>query len=177
MTLLKLNRIQPAILRRAIWMLMCSSIVALSPAVFAQTSTSKTPGNNSPKRPAPIKITTAVSGSLFGRTQPVYPPIARTARVSGTVVLEATISKTGSIEDLRVVSGPPLLQQESLTAVRTWRYKPFMVKGVLVEAKTTVNVVFTLDEDGTATVKTMASGPKVVESAPPAGDAKSTESK
>ena len=75
---------------------------------------------------------------------PVYPPIARAARVSGTVRLAATISKTGSIENLHVTSGPPMLQQAALDAVSTWRYRPYLLDGQPVEVETTVNVIFTL---------------------------------
>jgi protein TonB len=81
---------------------------------------------------------------LIQKTQPVYPPIAKAARVSGTVVLQATISKTGSIEGLRVVSGPAMLQSAAMDAVRTWRYKPYLLNNDPVEVETTINVIFTL---------------------------------
>jgi protein TonB len=60
------------------------------------------------------------------------------------VVLQATISKTGSIENLHVISGPAMLQQAALDAVRSWRYKPYLLNGEPVEVDTTVNVIFTL---------------------------------
>jgi protein TonB len=96
---------------------------------------------------APKKITISggvAAGNLLQRTQPVYPPIAKAARVQGTVVLQATISKTGAIENLHVVSGPTMLQQAALDAVRSWRYKPYLLSGEPVEVETTVNVIFTL---------------------------------
>jgi protein TonB len=74
----------------------------------------------------------------------MYPPIAKAARVQGTVVLQATISKAGTIENLRVVSGPAMLQQAALDAVKTWRYKPYLLNNEPVEVETTVNVIFTL---------------------------------
>jgi protein TonB len=83
-------------------------------------------------------------GLLVHKTQPTYPPIAKAARVSGTVVLQGTISKTGSLETLRVVSGPPMLRQAALEAVQTWRYRPYMLSNVPTEVDTTVNVVFAL---------------------------------
>jgi protein TonB len=85
-----------------------------------------------------------MQGMLLMKTSPVYPPIARAARVQGTVVLQAKISKTGSIEDLHVVSGPTMLQQAAQDAVRQWRYKPYLLNGEPVEVETTVNVIFTL---------------------------------
>ena len=75
---------------------------------------------------------------------PQYPAIAKAARIQGTVVLQATISKAGAITNLRVVSGPPMLQQAALDAVRSWRYKPYLLNGDPVEVETTVNVVFNL---------------------------------
>jgi protein TonB len=81
---------------------------------------------------------------LLVKTQPVYPPIAKAARVSGTVVLQATISKQGTIENLRVLSGPAMLQQAARDAVMTWRYKPYLLNNEPVEVETTVNVIFTL---------------------------------
>ena len=83
-------------------------------------------------------------GLLVHKTQPTYPPIAKAARVSGTVLLQGTISKTGSLETLRVVSGPPMLRQAALEAVQTWRYRPYMLSNVPTEVDTTVNVVFAL---------------------------------
>jgi protein TonB len=96
---------------------------------------------------APKKVTISggvMIGNLLLKTQPVYPPIAKAARVQGTVVLQATISKTGSIENLRVISGPAMLQQAALDAVRSWRYKPYLLNNDPVEVDTTVNVIFTL---------------------------------
>ncbi len=74
----------------------------------------------------PAEVT---AGLLLNRTLPVYPPISKAARVFGTVVLEGVISKTGAIEELQVVSGPPMLQQAALDTVGTWRYKPYLFKG------------------------------------------------
>jgi len=83
-------------------------------------------------------------GMLIEKTQPIYPPIAKAARVTGTVVLQVTISKTGEVERLRVVSGPAMLQQAALDAVKTWRYRPYLLNNEPVEVETTVNVIFTL---------------------------------
>lgn len=94
---------------------------------------------------APIRVSSSiVAGLLVQKTIPEYPPIAKAAGVQGTVVLEATISKTGTIENLRVTNGPLMLQQPALNAVKTWRYRPYLLDGQPVEVETTVNVVFTL---------------------------------
>jgi protein TonB len=75
---------------------------------------------------------------------PVYPAIAKAAGISGTVTLAAVISKTGTIENLRVISGPMMLQQAARDAVQAWRYRPYLLDGQPVEVETTVSVIFTL---------------------------------
>jgi len=85
-----------------------------------------------------------MQGNLLVKTMPQYPAIAKAARIQGTVVLQATISKSGTIENLHVVSGPPMLQQAAMDAVRSWRYKPYLLNGDPVEVETQVNVVFNL---------------------------------
>jgi len=87
---------------------------------------------------------TIVEGMLIHKTIPIYPAIGITIRAEGTVVLQATISKTGTIENLRVLSGPPMLRQAALDAVKTWQYKPYLLNGDPVEVETTVNVIFSL---------------------------------
>jgi periplasmic protein TonB len=87
-----------------------------------------------------------MAGYLLEKTMPQYPAIARTTRTQGTVVVQATISKAGLIENLRVISGPPLLQQAAVDAVRSWRYKPYLLNGEPVEVETTINIVFNLGE-------------------------------
>jgi protein TonB len=89
---------------------------------------------------------TIVEGLIVKKTLPVYPPIARETRTQGTVVLEATISRNGTIENLRVESGPQLLRQAALDAVGNWRYRPYLLNGSPIEVETTVNVVFRLNE-------------------------------
>jgi TonB family protein len=83
-------------------------------------------------------------GHLLSKTSPSYPPAARSAGVSGTVVLQAVIGLDGHIEELRVISGPLILQQAAIDAVRAWVYKPFLVNSEPVEINTTINVVFAL---------------------------------
>lgn len=85
-----------------------------------------------------------VEGLLIQKTMPEYPAIARATRTSGTVTLAAIISKAGDIENLRVISGPMVLQQAALDAVRTWLYRPYLLNGQPVEVETTVSVIFTM---------------------------------
>jgi protein TonB len=85
-----------------------------------------------------------MAGMLIRKVLPDYPAVPRAMRLEGTVVLQATISRAGTIENLRVVSGPALLRQAALNAVQQWRYRPYLLNGEPVEAETTVNVQFTL---------------------------------
>lgn len=95
------------------------------------------------QEPKTVRISSGtVDGMNIFRSIPPYPIIARTMHVEGTVVLAATISKAGTIENLRVVSGPVVLQQAALDAVKTWRYRPYMLDGQPVEVETSVDVVF-----------------------------------
>jgi protein TonB len=91
------------------------------------------------------KISAGVAvGLLTRKTAPIYPPIAKSAGVQGTVMLQAVISKSGTIENVHVVSGPAMLQQAAMDAVRTWRYKPYLLDNQPVEVETTVDVIFNL---------------------------------
>ncbi len=95
--------------------------------------------------PKPHVSSGVMEGMLFHKVVPTYPAVAQAARVSGTVVLQATISRSGTIENLRAVGGPVLLRQAALDAVKQWRYRPYMLNGQPVEVETTVDVQFTLD--------------------------------
>lgn len=95
----------------------------------------------------PMRISgLVVEGLLIQKTVPRYPPIAMASRTQGTVVLQATISRNGTIENLHVASGPVMLQQAAMDAVRNWRYRPYLLSGEPVEVETTVNVVFKLQD-------------------------------
>jgi protein TonB len=84
------------------------------------------------------------AANLIYQVKPVYPQIAIRTRIQGTVVLEAVITKEGTIESLQVVSGHPLLTQAAVDAVKQWRYRPTMLNGDPVSVITTVTVTFTL---------------------------------
>jgi periplasmic protein TonB len=87
-----------------------------------------------------------IQGRKLSGTDPRYPAIAIAAHVQGTIVLAAIISRTGAIENLRLVSGPLMLAPAAEDAVRTWRYRPYLLNGEPVEVETTVNVVFHLGD-------------------------------
>jgi periplasmic protein TonB len=84
------------------------------------------------------------AASIANRVLPQYPAIARTARISGTIVLHAIIAKDGSVQELTYVSGPPLLIKAAMDAVHEWRYRPTLLNGEPVEVETTIDVTFNL---------------------------------
>jgi len=95
--------------------------------------------------PTRIRVSQGVTeGLLVHRVQPNYPPLARQARIQGQVVIAALIGKDGSIQNLRVVSGHPMLTGAALDAVRQWKYKPYFLNGEPVEVDTQIMVNFTL---------------------------------
>jgi len=95
----------------------------------------------------PVRVTSTIAeGLLLQKVIPVYPAIAKVTRREGTVVLQATISTRGTIENLRVVSGDPMLQQAALDAVKNWRYRPYLLNGQPLEVETTINVIFRLGQ-------------------------------
>ena len=83
---------------------------------------------------------------LVEHAPPAYPPLAIAARVQGAVVLDLTIGKDGYVEDLKVVSGHPLLVKNAIEAVKRWTYKPFVIKGEPVEVSILLEVNFLLTE-------------------------------
>lgn len=92
-----------------------------------------------------VRVSSGVAaGLLIAPIRPAYPNIARIARVEGTVVVAAIISRTGTIDSLRVVSGPVMLQQAALDAIRTARYQPFYLNGSPTEVQTTISINFRL---------------------------------
>jgi protein TonB len=95
--------------------------------------------------PSSVKVSAGVAGGmLIRKTPPEYPAIAKTARVSGTVVLAATITKSGRVSNLQVISGPQMLRQAAMDAVRNWLYKPYLLNNTPTEVQTTINVEFNL---------------------------------
>ncbi|MGP8261002.1 MAG: energy transducer TonB [Acidobacteriaceae bacterium] len=101
-------------------------------------------GSGSPGPEGPVKVSSGVvAGLLSEPVAPVYPLEAKRQHVEGVVVLHAIISKDGTIKELRVMSGPPLLQKAATDAVMRWKYHPYLIQGVPVEVETTINVNFT----------------------------------
>ena len=113
----------------------CTSALALRMEVADSSSQSPETKKMDPK---------AAAGNLITKVPPVYPVDAKKAGIAGKVLLDAVIGKDGSVEQLRVVSGPAELQQSALDAVKQWKYKPFLLNGDPIEVKTNITIVYTL---------------------------------
>lgn len=95
--------------------------------------------------PQRVRVSQGVTqGLLIRKVQPAYPPLARQARIQGNVVLAAEISKDGTIQNLHLISGHPMLAPAAIEAVKQWRYKPYILNGEPVEVETQVTVIFSL---------------------------------
>jgi protein TonB len=102
-----------------------------------------------PPKPTQTRIRqggNVTAAKLLNRVQPMYPPLARQTRISGTVRLHAIIGKNGGVEQLEVMSGHPLLVQAALDAVRQWKYQATTLNGEPVEVDTTIDVIFSLNQ-------------------------------
>jgi TonB family protein len=118
-----------------------STSAPMSPSIACPTETG--PPSKTPHKWVSVSAGVMARNRVGGK-DPKYPSDAKRAQIDGRVVLEATISDSGKVEDLCVSQGPAMLQQASVDAVKTWRYKPFELNGQPVEVKTQINVDFTL---------------------------------
>ena len=93
----------------------------------------------------PITVVSAVQAAkIIRKVVPIYPPLARQARIQGTVRLVGIIAKDGTVQKLRVESGHPLLIPSAVDAVRQWIYRPTLLNGQPVEVIAPIDVIFTL---------------------------------
>jgi len=108
-----------------------------------------------PPPPPPVKVAApqrikvggnVQSAMIIRKTPPIYPQLAKSARVSGVVHLAAVIAKDGTIQELHSLGGPALLIQAAMDAVKTWVYRPTMLNGEPVQVETTIDVNFTLNQ-------------------------------
>jgi protein TonB len=112
-----------------------------------QTPPPPPPVDKSKPRTTLVRIATGVAeANLIRKVMPIYPPLAKSARVQGTVEFTAIISKEGNIENLRLVRGHPLLVKAAEEAVLQWRYRPTLLNGQPVEVVTDIIVNFTLSQ-------------------------------
>lgn len=101
-----------------------------------------------PAKPAHMfRPSNLLAGSLIRRVEPTYPPLARSARIQGSVVLFASIGSDGTMQNLRVLSGHPLLVGAAVDAVKQWRYRPYILNGEPIEVETEITVNFVLGNE------------------------------
>lgn len=95
--------------------------------------------------PKPNEVSSASADEhLVKKVEPVYPPLAKATKIQGKVVLRVTISEAGTVADVKVQSGHPMLTASAVAAVKQWQYQPFLVDGHPAEVSTTIEVPFSL---------------------------------
>jgi len=97
--------------------------------------------------PQRVRVSEGVEqGLMLKKVDPIYPPLARQARIRGSVILQVVINKSGDVENIQLYSGHPILAPAAIDAVKQWKYKPYLLNGEPVEVETRVTVNFTLPE-------------------------------
>jgi periplasmic protein TonB len=100
-----------------------------------------------PKPKAPVRVGGRVKEPrLISRVDPVYPPLAKQTHMQGTVVIDAVLDEKGDVIEMKVLSGPPLLIQAAVDAVRRWKYQPTYLNDEPVQVQLNVTVTFRLSE-------------------------------
>ena len=115
--------------------------------VAAAAPPSNLPGFNSGSVTLPTleaRVSDVTQAVLIRKVDPIYPPQARSQRLAGSVVMDTTIAENGTVREIKVVSGPPLLADAATRAVRQWRYSPLKLNGTPVAVQKRITVVFTL---------------------------------
>lgn len=121
--------------------------MAVAVAVFVPGALSQSRAQEPDAQAASISISFSpeiAANNLVKKVDPVYPAIAKTARIQGTVHLKIIVSPEGNVSAVEYVDGPLLLMKAAIDAVKQWQYKPFSLDGKVVHATTTVDVIFSL---------------------------------
>lgn len=102
--------------------------------------------------PQRVRVSAGIAtGLLVSKVDPIYPPLARQARIQGIVVLTVIVGKTGDVEDVQLVSGHPMLAPAAIEAVKQWKYRPYLLNGDPIAVDTQVQVNFMLAGGSPAT--------------------------
>jgi protein TonB len=121
-----------------------SPVGAAFPEGIARSTGNSLPVLSAAPLTHPPRVSVMMEGNLIRRVQPRYPPLAIQTRTQGAVVLRAVISREGNIENLQLLSGPPMLVNSAIDAVRQWHYQPYYLNHEAVEVDTQITVNFTL---------------------------------
>ncbi|MGE5322937.1 MAG: energy transducer TonB [Actinomycetota bacterium] len=116
------------------------ALIAATACIMIASSLAQTP-QPSPAGPKPLQMR-VTPGMLVKKVPPHYPREARKKHISGDVILEFTISRKGSVENLRVVSGEPILARAAVEAVQKWKYRPYLLNGEPVDVESTTTIRF-----------------------------------
>jgi TonB family protein len=128
-------------------LLLAFTLAALTP--LAPTQESAPPDGGLQRT---VVDSAVMGGLLIKRVQPMYPPLARQARIQGTVVIRATITTSGDVVNLQLISGHPMLATAALEAVKLWKYRPYMLNGEAVPVQTDIQVNFRLADESAGVV-------------------------
>lgn len=140
-------QIRTSLARRITTLAACAMLALATGASALALHASAATGHNEKASPKTAYVSAgAMAGNRISGENPKYPAEAKKKHIQGTVVLAAIISKQGRIQSLHVIQGPNLLRNSSLTAVRTWRYKPYLLNGKPVAVKTQINIVYSLQK-------------------------------
>jgi TonB family protein len=123
--------------------------VLVAPGEIPQVINNVVPSPPSPP-PAPTRVRVGgnvIAANLISPVKPEYPLPAKEAGIQGVVVLEAEISKEGAVENLKVITGHPLLTPAAIEAVKQWRYKPVILNNEPVPVVTTITVNFAISRE------------------------------
>jgi protein TonB len=113
--------------------------------VHTATAAPLTPKSSGPK--APVRVGGRVrEPKLTMRVDPIYPPLARQVHVQGVVIIDAILDEQGNVVEAKIVSGPPLLIQSAMDAVKKWKYEPTYLNDQPVPVQLNVTVTFRLSE-------------------------------
>lgn len=120
----------------------------VAPLLFLITITTLAASQAVPQR---VRVSEDIlQGLMLKKVSPIYPPLAKQARIQGTVVLKVLISKSGDVENLQLISGHPMLAPAAIEAVKQWKYQPYLLNGEPIEVETKVTVNFTLADKAPA---------------------------
>lgn len=142
------SQIRSTLTRRLLTFAACAALAVTTGASALALHVSASPNSAHSKAASskPVHVPARViAGNRISGEFPKYPPEAKKNHIQGTVVVKAMISKEGKIESAHAISGPKLLREPSVKAIRTWRYRPYLHNGKPVAVETTINVIFSLD--------------------------------
>ena len=143
------SQIRTTLTRRLLTLAACAALAATTgaSALALQVDAAPASTHSGAASSKPVHVSPgAVAGNRIGGENPQYPADATKKHIQGTVVVKATISKQGTISSAQVLSGPEMLRESAVTAVRTWRYKPYLLNGKAVSVETTINIVYSLGD-------------------------------